>query len=177
MKETQDYTPVPEPRSSAEMSSLKQDQLILLNSQRQEAAAREDLIYSLTVMGAFEEALALAETDEKKEWIQSLIDAENRPDDDRCDCEHSVDVADYTRDPQAAPVLKPVPHYQPQFRHWSRRYQQMVWLQKCQLCKHTQAIPEEIDPAHGARAASFYAAHILALKQGNKIRVSSIPTK
>src|SRR5258706_13118775 len=141
MQETQDYIYIEEPRSPAEMGNLKQDETILLNAQRQEAAARADLIYSLTIMGAFEEALTIAETDKDKEWIQSLIDAENRPDDDRCDCEHFIDVADYARDPQAASVLKPTPKYQPQFRHWSRKYRQMVWLQKCQLCQHTQTIP------------------------------------
>lgn len=173
MKETQDYTPVVEPRSPSEMSSYTQDQLILLTAQRQEKQAREDLVYSLTTMGAFEEALAIAETDEKKAEIQSLIDGENAPDDERCECVHTIDLADYALNPQAAPILKEAPKYLPQFRHWSRKYRAMVWLRKCHICNHTQTILGEMDSRYAARAVAFRKAHEVALDQGAKVREST----
>lgn len=164
------YVSIPEPSSPAEMESLSLDDHTRILAQRQEEGARTSLIQALCVMGRFDEALALESDSGRKAEIQSMIDAETAPDDERCECIYKVDVADYARNSDAEPKLEPAPNYLRGFRHWSTRYGQMVYVRRCHLCGHTQTIPEEMDQTHEAHASAQQHAYHAELARGTKVR-------
>ena len=128
------------------MRGMNQDQQILLSAQRQEPSARASLVVSLVRMGRLEEALGIASETGlyPKAWVQEIFDAENEPDDKRCDCEHSHDEADYVKNPNASPKLVSANNYRRKFRYWSAQYSQMVWFHACLLCGHANALPDAV---------------------------------
>ena len=159
-----DHT-IPEPGTPSQMEALTHDSMNRLIAQRNEATARATLIQALIVMGRLEEAQALELSDEGNSWINKLIKAESRDDDHRCECNASLDVQDYARFPDGDPVLKEMPRYIPTFRHYSMKYNAMVWFYKCSVCGCVQSLPDEtpIDEFHttyyDARQATL-ASHI-----------------
>ena len=140
------YEPIPEPRSAPEMAGLTLDDQIRLTAQRQIEGSRASLLEAYCMLGRFEEALVIISYDltGRREWIQGLIDAEAAEDDARCGCKHTVDVADYARNPKAEPKLVPSANYVRSFRHWSSRYGRMVWHYRCALCGHANTLPDDI---------------------------------
>jgi hypothetical protein len=139
------YPPIEEPRSPSEMEGLTTEQMIMLTAQRQERAARNDLIESLCRMGRFRETLGIVNDSNQRAWIKSLIKAEVTPDTSRCRCMHSIDTADYVRNPNAEPQLKPSKRYTKSFLFWSSRYGRTAVLHTCIKCGHVNALPTDIE--------------------------------
>lgn len=141
---------VDEPNSLAAMNSLSQDEKQLLVAQRNEAASRRTLIEALVIMGRFQEALIVEDTEEGKAWIEKLIQAEAQDDSHRCECKAHIDQADYVRNPDAEPVLERTPHYIRTYRHYSHKYKAMVWFYQCSQCGSLQSLPDDqsIDELH-----------------------------
>lgn len=140
-----DFVPIPEPNTPAAMGQLTPDQQMLILAQRQEASSREQLTLSLSREGRFEEAMAVAPED-KKPLIQAYIDAENAPDDERCDDVRVHDLTDYTRNPNTTKIkLETVPNYSKRFRHWSLKYNDFVTHYVCLECGHRNTVPDSVE--------------------------------
>ena len=102
------------------------------------------LVEALCILGRFEEALRIEIDPSRQEWIQALIESEAAADSMRCECENTLDTADYARNPKAEPKLVPTANYVRSFRHWSARYGRMVWNYTCALCKHSNTLPDDV---------------------------------
>lgn len=174
-----DYKPVREPESPAEMGSMSADDTARLIAQRNESSARTTLIESLIFMGRFEEVLLITEDEDQKKWIVKLIKAEAREDDHRCGCKFSIDTTDYARlelyPPEEREKRKEStesPNYLRIYRHWSSKYNQMVSFYKCQVCGCIQTLPDsvQIDDLHASHYDNRRSAVDDALKQGFKFR-------
>jgi len=141
------YTPIPELRSAAESQAMTPDESLLLTAQRRERSSRRDLMQSLLILGRFDEAARIAEGDpEAIDIVRAVQQAEAAPDNERCDCSHFNDTADYTRNPNAKPILNPAKNYLVKFRFWSSKYGKVVKFQECFKCGHQNAIPSVIEP-------------------------------
>lgn len=167
--------PVPEPRSAQEAASLSRDEVELLMAQRGIESSRADLVERLIKTGEFEEALSIEKDEEKKKWINKLIVAEARDDDHRCNCKAIIDVTDYTRYPEGkpdGPDLQTTPHYIRTYRHYSRKYQGMVWFYQCSVCGCIQSLPDDqnIDDLHALTYDNRQKALDRALQLGIPIR-------
>ncbi len=138
------YIPIKAPQTPRAMKKMSRDKLNLLSAQGQEAGARTMLSEALCILGRFDEALQVDKDPARLEWIQSLIKAEALEEDARCECERVIDTADYTKNPNALPVLSPTPHYVRRFRYWSAKYGCMVWNYTCSVCGHSNSLPDTI---------------------------------
>lgn len=146
------YKPIAEPKTPMEMRTMVGDKMQLLVAQRQEASSRATLVSALCVMGRFGEALTLA-PDEQKDYVQALIAAENAPDDARCECIALNDVADYARNPNAAPKWVEARKFARRLRHWSEKYNAMVWHYVCTRCGFANALPDDQVPEESIKIA------------------------
>ncbi len=139
-----EYIPIEAPRTLAGMNALTRDDARRLSAQGQLEGARTQLAEALTILGRFEEALSIETDDVRLERIRALMQAELVPDDERCECKCWVDVADYTRNPNAKPKLEPTANYVRFFRYWSAKYGCMVWNYVCAVCRHSNSVPDAV---------------------------------
>lgn len=137
------YIYIKEPVNPAKMDGLSRDDLARLMAQRQERSSRATLVTALCILGDFDGALAIVEDPARREWIIALRESEALDDDSRCNCQRMIDTADYTRNENAKPVLKPGRKFTPEFRFWSRKYGEMTWKHVCVVCGFANALPQE----------------------------------
>jgi hypothetical protein len=137
------YKPIPEPTSPAQMEALSRDDQTRLMAQRSAQSARATLVRSLCILGNFPEALRISNDPTEREWIKRVQASEICADDERCECVHLIDVADYTRNENAKPQMEPGRKFSPGFRYWSTHYGQMVWAHTCVVCGFVNSLPED----------------------------------
>lgn len=176
-----EYKPIPEPASPAQMESLTHDDKVRLIAQRQEATTRAQLVDALFVMGRLEEAIEIAENGPQRDYIRRVIEARDRPDDERCGCEYGIDTADYARNPEAKPKWEYAPNYLRGRRIWSTKHGEMCYIFECHVshedddpCGHMQLCPGFIDESlttHEKQHGVGYS-HSQELKRGGKVRGS-----
>lgn len=148
---------VEEPRNPAEMESLGLDGTRLLVAQRNYDLSianiishHEVLAEAALILGDHTTALTAAAVVGKTVQVQSVIDAINTPDDDRCSCEDSVEVQTANRTTET----RQAPTYLRGMRVWSDRHQAVVQVYSCHICGHTQAIAGDIDQFHASVSAA-----------------------
>lgn len=168
------YVPIPEAGTPSAHGALTPDQQMLILAQRQEASSRIQLTQALCRMGRFDEAMSVAPED-MKPLIRAYIDAENAPDEQRCDCIREHDVADYTRNPKAKPKLIIVGKYSRRFKHYSEKYGTVVNHHVCLECGHRNALPVNVvmdfkQEAAEIKARKFQEAHDAEIAKGAAVR-------
>ena len=112
-----------------------------INPQHLEKHIKDSLSNSLIIQGKLEEALVVAP--HRKEEIQALVDARDKPDDIRCSCPNRIAEGNgKTKDLE-------IPSEYVVQKIWCPKRQKMLWLHRCHECGH-QNLVENLHPEIGA---------------------------
>lgn len=141
---------IPEPETHRGFSSLSPEHKNLITVQRQVAHAREqgtlgNCLHELIMLGLWDD---VAEID--ADLAAELKAAIEKDDNERCDCEHTVERFKEKAGGEIVwtGVMEPAKKYQTAYKVWSEKHGGLVPVYRCALCGHLNAFHGDPDETH-----------------------------